>query len=831
MNIDFGKLNSAGTVDTVLSPREIFAALPSKEAGKFEYPRDVQTQVWNHWFERRNENDLVIKMNTGSGKTVVGLLILKSCLNEQKGPAVYVAPDNYLVKQVLLEAHNLGIETTEEVDSPRFLSRKAILIINIHKLVNGLSKFGVGDEGVKTKIGSLLIDDAHACLDTIEDQFMITISHESEVYKELYDIFSESLYKQCESKACEIALGEPSTYMQVPFWVWQDKVEEISVILTKHKHTDKIKFVWSLLKESLKLCRCVVSAKKIEISPHCIPIHIMPSITKAYRKIFMTANFADDGILSTHFGITEESISKAVTPDSAGDVGDRMILLPQAINPNISDNDIKQFCKKVSLDSNVVVIVPSDYRAQFWKDQADLVLTKDNIYAGIAQLKSRKVGLVILVNRYDGIDLPKDACRFLIIDSLPDVRRQIDKVNQSILMDGDRLASQRIQRIEQGMGRGIRSNDDYCVVFLMGKSLTSHLYAEGGIEKFSPATRAQLALSEQLSEQFRGKGLEEIGEGMSYCLKRNQDWVTHSKGAVASLIYSKESYFDRGAVAIRNAYDFACHNDYEGAEKELLKLVNVTTDKSLKGYFMQCLAEYINFNNVSEAQKTLKSAVSQNYRVIKPVAGIAYHKLDYSISTEQARACSAYLKNLHGDPNKILIEINGLLERLIFSEPETFNVFEESIKKLALYLGFESQRPESVSNKGPDVLWAIGGLNYLVIECKNGSITDTINKKDCNQLNGSFEWFKNEYDNTCKCTPIMIHRSSVFEHAASPNEQTRIIDVDNLEKLKKNVLSFIKSICFKNVIHDVGKIRESLMQHKLCQADLLQHFTSKYSVK
>ena len=38
-------------------------------------------------------------MNTGGGKTVVGLLMLKSCLNEGVGPAVYVTPDNYLVSQ------------------------------------------------------------------------------------------------------------------------------------------------------------------------------------------------------------------------------------------------------------------------------------------------------------------------------------------------------------------------------------------------------------------------------------------------------------------------------------------------------------------------------------------------------------------------------------------------------------------------------------------------------------------------------------------------------------------------------------------------------------
>src|SRR5260221_1574085 len=34
----------------------------------------------------RGQRDAVVKMNTGSGKTVVGLHALRSCLNEQTGP-------------------------------------------------------------------------------------------------------------------------------------------------------------------------------------------------------------------------------------------------------------------------------------------------------------------------------------------------------------------------------------------------------------------------------------------------------------------------------------------------------------------------------------------------------------------------------------------------------------------------------------------------------------------------------------------------------------------------------------------------------------------------
>lgn len=104
MKIDFSKL--INNQNSHLNPRDIFMSLPSKDK-KYAYPRDVQSEVWNKWFEHRNDKDNIIKMNTGSGKTTVGLLMLQSCLNEGVGPAVYVVPDNYLVNQVCDEAKKI----------------------------------------------------------------------------------------------------------------------------------------------------------------------------------------------------------------------------------------------------------------------------------------------------------------------------------------------------------------------------------------------------------------------------------------------------------------------------------------------------------------------------------------------------------------------------------------------------------------------------------------------------------------------------------------------------------------------------------------------------
>jgi hypothetical protein len=823
MIIDFGKLNSTNSAEAAIHPREIFAALPHKKEGKFQYPRDVQSQVWDHWHKRKDESDLIIKMNTGSGKTVVGLLILKSCLNEKKGPAVYVAPDPYLVNQVLSEASDLGVEVTEDPACVRFTSGKAILVINIHKLVNGFSNFGVGDKGIKIRIGSLLIDDAHACLDHVEDQFFITTRRENGIYRELFSLFRDSLKSQCETKLIEIEEGDPSAYIQVPFWVWQSKLSEIARIFVKHREDQEIKFNWPLVKEHLRLCRCVVSSRAIEVSPHCIPIHVIPSIANAYRRIFTTATLVDDGVLATHFAVAPESLNKSILPDSAGDIGDRMILLPQVINPALTDENIKTLCCHAAQFMNVVVIVPSESRANFWKDCAVLTLKKENIHNGIERLKSQKVGLVVLVNRYDGIDLPKDACRLLVIDGLPDTRRLIDKVNQSILMESSKFNSQLIQRIEQGMGRGIRSSDDYCAVLLMGKVLVSHLYSDGGAEKFSPGTRAQLRLSENLSQQIQGKKLKEIWDVLKVFFDRNSEWVSVSKGAVAALKYDSNSSGSELSIAVRSSFDHIARQDYKLGVTELQRFINSVDDSALKGYLMQCLAEYINLYDESEAQKTLMSASSKNHRVLKPIDGISYHKLK-SKDADQALKCAGALQEFTADPNKLLIRLNGLLEDLNF-KPNTSNLFEESLKKIARLIGFGSQRPEAEFGKGPDLLWETGNLVYFVIECKNGATSEAINKHDCNQLNGSVVWFESKYDHTCKCIPILVHPFRKPEYSASLHADTRIIGVEELSSFKVAITDFVKSMCVSGNLNDLAKIREQLIYNNLRADDFIRKYT------
>jgi replicative superfamily II helicase len=157
----------------VIDPRDIFLTLNRDK--KFAFPRDIQTEVIKAWFGQRDNPDMVVKLNVGSGKTLVGLLLLQSSLNEGIRPAICIAPDKQLVDQVLAEANALGIDAVDDPRDTAVQSGEKIAVTTVHRLFNGKSIFGVGSEGVKLKIGAIVIDDVHACIATINEQFRIQL--------------------------------------------------------------------------------------------------------------------------------------------------------------------------------------------------------------------------------------------------------------------------------------------------------------------------------------------------------------------------------------------------------------------------------------------------------------------------------------------------------------------------------------------------------------------------------------------------------------------------------------------------------------------------------
>ena len=787
MNIDFSKLSAALNQKNIIEPREIFLSLTNKSPKYNGYLRDVQTEVLELWYQNRNKKDNIIKMNTGSGKTVVGLLLLKSCINENKGKCVYVVPDNYLVEQVIKEANDLGINVTKDIDNINFISGKAILVINIHKLINGKSVFGING---KIDIDSILIDDVHSCLEIAETKSMISINREkyTKLYQDILDMFYDSLKQQNESNLINIKDGDyASSPMLVPFWDFNNKITELLNKFKDYKQEDIFKFNAPMIIDMLELCDCCISYDCIEISMRNLPIYKISSFENANRRIFMSATLEDDSILIRDFDI-DSNINNVICPKNATDIGDRLIITPQAINPNITDEEIKYQLKELSKHYRIVVIVPSCRRAIYWNDVADRIFNNDNINS----INNYNLGLDILINRYDGIDLKDDKCRVIVIDGLPNASTNYDQIKESMLSSSDDILREKVQKIEQGMGRGVRSNEDFCGIIIMGSKMPKILYDKQTRKYFSVATLKQIELSEMIVERMERKDIKEFFEVLQLCLNRNEEWTRISRSVVSELKYKNKLNIPNREVKFRRACNELLAKNYNSAIKILEEYINEEKNEVLKGYAQMILAKDINLINPNRAQEVLLSAKKLNKNIIAPINGIRYQKTD--MYNEQAKELQNFIKNNNIKPNEYLIMIHDILSNLNFES--SHNEFEESIRLLGKYIGLFSERPEKeYNNGGPDNLWGMGDNLYYVIECKNESNSTEISKRDCGQLHNSKSWFYKEYGSKFKCIPIIIHRNNKFEKSASPEEDFRILDKDNLDLLKENVQKFAIALC------------------------------------
>jgi hypothetical protein len=817
MNIDFSKLSAALNQKNIIEPREIFLSLTNKSTKYNGYLRDVQTEVLELWYQNRNKKDNIIKMNTGSGKTVVGLLLLKSCINENKGKCVYVVPDNYLVEQVIKEANDLGINVTKDIDNINFISGKAILVINIHKLINGKSVFGING---KIDIDSILIDDVHSCLEIAETKSMISINREkyTKLYQDILDMFYDSLKQQNESNLINIKDGDyASSPMLVPFWDFNNKITELLNKFKDYKQEDIFKFNAPMIIDMLELCDCCISYDCIEISMRNLPIYKISSFENANRRIFMSATLEDDSILIRDFDI-DPNINNVICPKNATDIGDRLIITPQAINPNITDEEIKYQLKELSKHYRIVVIVPSCRRAIYWNDVADRIFNNDNINS----INNYNLGLDILINRYDGIDLKDDKCRVIVIDGLPNASTNYDQIKESMLSSSDDILREKVQKIEQGMGRGVRSNEDFCGIIIMGSKMPKILYDKQTRKYFSVATLKQIELSEMIVESMERKDIKEFFEVLQLCLNRNEEWTRISRSVVSELKYKNKLNIPNREVKFRRACNELLAKNYNSAIKILEEYINEEKNEVLKGYAQMILAKYINLINPNRAQEVLLSAKKLNKNIIAPINGIRYQKTD--MYNEQAKELQNFIKNNNIKPNEYLIMINDILSNLNFES--SHNEFEESIRLLGKYIGLFSERPEKeYNNGGPDNLWGMGDNLYYVIECKNESNSTEISKRDCGQLHNSKSWFYKEYGSKFKCIPIIIHRNNKFEKSASPEEDFRILDKDNLDLLKENVQKFAIALC--SDISNIDNLDILLKNYNLTKDNFINYYTIK----
>lgn len=750
--VDFKKLQEAKAKPKPNNPREIFNALPKPPGINDLYAS--QAEVLDAWYPRREETDVVVKLHTGGGKTLVALLMAQSMMNETGEPVLYLAPTNQLVEQVLVKSKEYGIAalpyTKGQPLPAEFHDGKAVLVGVYETLFNGRSKFGVRGSGQEVvKVGAIILDDAHVALSSVRDAFTLNISatDHKEVYKELADRFRPA-FKEVGRLGSfnDIINGKEFGVIEVPSWAWHRKLDEVQQYLSGE--VDGIDpFVWPFLRDNLGVCHCLFSKTSVSVTPLFPLVDMLPTFDDAKRRIYMSATIADDSEIVRTFGASQEAISKPITSTSLAGVGERMILVPGLMNlgtpivPMVKDIATKLAQKK----RGVAILAPSGTAAKEWADIADYPEKTSAVSERVAAMQAGdSYGPLVLANRYDGIDLAGNACRFLVMDNLPQGTTNYDVFRMNVVADAA-VNSLLAQRIEQGIGRGTRGGADYCVIMLIGSKLVGWIGRKKNLDFLTASTRVQLKMGQEVSEAVTTP--EEVRQTIVKCLQRDPDWVSYHASELADAAHAPpiDQLGLKVAAAERKAFKLQRLGQYEKALAAIEKLMGdkVLEADAQRRAWLAALAARIAYQmeDDDKGQKLQTTAFSVNNNHSPPRKRPAY-----MVRPTPGRQSAAIVKRLadYDQRAAILADFEEAMSDLV---PEaSASRYEEALAALGAFLGFDAERPEKVHNTGPDVLWRTDATFDFVIEAKSEKDEgNPLYKKDHAQLLEAEHWFKQAY--------------------------------------------------------------------------------------
>ena len=825
--VDFKKKLQKTQLSKATNPKDIYATLDRTGAAGPTL-RPSQDVVLSDWYtNHRDDKDVIIKLHTGEGKTLVGLLLLQSKINLGEGPCLYIAPNKQLAQQVTKDADKFGIkyETIPQGTNMLpidFKSGKKMLITYVQKVFNGRTIFGLDRNSADVK--TVLLDDSHACIESIRSSFSLRIKRESSLYENLLNLFHDDLKHQGPGDFLLIkGSSKSSALLQIPYWAWNDKLEEVQTLIynyvTDTKDSD-VYFAWPLLHNSLDVCSAFVTSAGIEIVPDSSMIQRFNCFTEAKQRVMMSATTQDDSFFIKGLGISKEAVLSPLTNKGNKWSGEKMILFPSLIDEGLNSQAIREWVCGLKMPG-VVILVPSFSHTSYYESNGCIIANNANMEQVLIGLSNKSINRpVVFVNRYDGVDLADDRCRLLIIDSLPYFDSLSDRYEQSCREFSDQIYTKIAQKVEQGIGRSVRSEKDYSAIIIIEEELVHFIKGVKSQRYFSKQTAKQIEIGDDVTESVKDEMTGEtpwkafVGV-IAQCLKRDEGWKQYYDEQMESIEVVEEDhpYLD----AILNEYQAECalyKKDFKKAADFYQDIVNQNkTNIQEKGWYQQLLAKCMWHVQRTEYEMIQGKAHDNNNYLLMP-NDAPYKKrgfLQVSSIEQVIRKIQSFDKYF-----EYKISVESVLSNLNIGV--SANKFERAIQDLGSLLGFESTRPDKQYKSGPDNLWHYSNNHYLLFECKSEKMQNSIEitKDEIGQMSNHIAWFKDNYGKDETVKYIFIHPVSNISKLADIDSDIYALTSDGLDKLKANVRGFVQE--FERIdFHSMSKeqVQNALDAYKL----------------
>lgn len=470
------RIGSSVTFDAI-------TALAAFGSAAFPVLRPAQTEVFTSLArEYAAGRDLGIELPTGSGKTLIGLLLAHESMQRGES-AAYLVPNQQLARQVAGEAERLGLAVDvleRPLNSISVGRRHSVNTGRCLGILNYYAYFSEAD--VVDPPALLILDDAHLAEDAVSARYSIVIERGNapDEFAELIDLIATEApgYPIVDDLAATRSEVSPQVQL-VAFGDVARVVGGARAVLDRAAAAEEnIRYPYRRIASALDRCLWLVEPDAITIRPLRYPLSAEPRFADAGRRVYMSATLGDLDDLRRRLGTPAITL---VRTGREGDVpvpGRRILLVVDEPTTSVLRADVR--ARLSAATPRRVYFCRSLREAREVREQQSAaghdarILDRDG--RELNWFRTAGDADLVLANRYDGIDFAGDAARLAFFPSAPYGTDPFDEFLAANFPGSGFLTRRLAERMTQALGRMTRGDDDWAVCVLevpeIGRLLT-----------------------------------------------------------------------------------------------------------------------------------------------------------------------------------------------------------------------------------------------------------------------------------------------------------------------------------------------------------------------
>jgi len=819
---------SKGSSRSVESPEALFQDLRLRRIqGLLAHQADILREYIDNGAK---VGDVAFQLPTGSGKTLVGLLIGEWRRIQNNERVVYLCPTKQLVHQVAAQARDkYGLEV-HEFTGPKtaypsnaksaYINAEAIAITSYSSLFNTNPFFN--DPQV------IVLDDAHAAESYVADNWSLQIDRFE--HETLFTGLAAILQAVVPATDAQRLNSKVTSTVDKP-WVQKlptptffKLIPEIASLIDAHTPSEprqpppKFAYPWKFLRDHLHACHLYISAQEILIRPLIVPTDTHTPFSGARQRIYMSATLGQGGELERITGRKQIKRLEGRLKWDRQTIGRRFFMFPgRSLDAEQTQQVILDMIRQAG---RALVLVPDEISAR----QVRGLIQKDNadcqtfVAREIEQSKdaflAQASAAAVIANRYDGIDFPEDECRLLVVDGVPQATNLQEQFIITRMGAVALLHDRILTRMNQAFGRCTRSATDYAAVVIWGDKLLDYLQNREHRERLHPELQAEIQFGIDQSKDQTSNGFI---ENLKEFLGQSKNWVE----ADAEILSLRDQlnqtplpgYQDlRKAVQHEVDYQNAIwHHDFIKALECCRQVLAVAMSDELRGY--RALWNYLAGSAAWLAWKTGDSAgFEQIAREYYRKANHAAPAVNWLVALVRSEAqddsqpthdqqVTAVIERLES----VLGQLGTTHDRKFDSEIKKINdgltkgtsrQFEEAHRRLGHLLGYETDNVETPG--APDPWWlADENLCFVFEDHSDAQAESSLNITKARQVGSHPNWIRSKglVSENAVVVPVLITPVQIAESEALPHlKAVALWSLSDFRTWAKNALMMVREL-------------------------------------